>query len=240
MVLGSCKPAKFSYLRNFSAAKFVPEAPKGELVSVKAYYIARGIDYMNIFRIKDHMYQPYRQEYQSKFMKVIIDSTQNKYVVLFKYGSVVFFNIPEEEHVNHLKSIGEVAVNPIFASDQHTENYKIILTENLDKPSMIKNDHVNIRTLDANNITILSTILAQTVALDYHAVAVSNLLDRFTDMNINIRDTGNFHDLRPNELHKLIASNNTIITSVLSEVWLLIVFVCISSFDYLLSLVGNL
>lgn len=196
------------------------EQPKGELVSVKAYYIARGIDFMNIYRIKDHMYQPYRQEYSPKSMKVIIDKDLNKYVVLFKYGSVVFFNVPEEEHINHLKSIGEVAVNPIYVSDQHTENYKVILTENLEKPSMIKNDHVNIRTLDSNNITILSTLLAQTVALDYHAVAVAKLLDRFTAMNISVRETGSFNNLSAKELHKLIANNNTIITSVLSEVGL--------------------
>lgn len=173
---------------------------------------------MNIYRIKDHMYQPYRQEYTPKTMKVVIDSFQNKYVVLFKYGSVVFFNVPEEEHVSHLNAIGEVAVNPIYVSDQHTENYKIILTENLDKPSMIKNDHVNIRTLDANNITILSTILAQTVALDYHAVAVNKMLDKFTAMNMSVIDTGSFGNLSAKELHKLIANNNTIITSVLSEV----------------------
>lgn len=50
-----------------------------------------------------------------------------------------------------------------------TEDYKIMVNKNLDRPSVVKAEHVNIRSLNSNNIAIISTVMAQSVALDYYA-----------------------------------------------------------------------
>lgn len=197
-----------------------PEPSKGIPVSVHAYYIARGIDYMAFnTKLTDNMYKGCKQEYQPKSVTITIDESLNQYVTIFKYGSVVLFNIPEEQHIQHQRQINEVAVTPIAEGLQHNENFKLIVHENLERPSIIKAQHMNIRHLDANNLTIVSTIMAQTVALDYHAVSVNKMLQSFTKMNESVRDTGSFQGLSAKELHKLVALNNTVITSVLAEVF---------------------
>ncbi len=196
-----------------------PEPSKGIPVSIKAYYIARGID---IHRIQGKLYKPYnlaRREYQAKSVTITLNEENNQYISVFKYGSIVFFNIPEDQHVQHLESLkAEAGYIAIPAPLQHTEKYKVIVHGNLDKPSVIKAEHLNIRSLDTNNITIVGTVMAQTVALDYYAVAVDRMLESFMDMNMRIQETGNFSALSTQQLHKLVASNNSVITNVLLKV----------------------
>lgn len=200
-----------------------PEPHKGSQVMVKAFYIARGIDYMAFYtRVKENMYKNCKQEFQPKSMTITIDEAQHQYVTIFKYGSVVFFNIPEEQYIDHVRQINEVATMPISEALRHDEKYKIIVHDNLEKPSIIKAEHLNIRCLDANNLTIVSTIMAQTVAMDYHAQAVDKMLTSFTAMNLKVKDTGSFKDLSAQELHKLVASNNTVFTNIISEVLLML------------------
>jgi hypothetical protein len=94
----------------------------------------------------------------------------------------------------------------------------VIIHGNLDKPSVIKAEHLNIRSLDMNNVVIISTVMAQTVALDYYAESVDRMLDAFIKMNQKIQDTGSVNDLSATSLHKMVAVNNSVITNVLSKV----------------------
>lgn len=192
-----------------------PTAPKGVPVSVKAYYLARGID---ILRVYNNVYRGNRQDFQSKSLTVTINAALNQYISIFTYGPVVLFNIPGEEHLEHLRLIKDAAViSPIADGLQHTENYKVIINDQLDKPSVIKAEHVNIRALDNRNITIVGTVMAQTVSLDYYADTVDRMLESFMQMNFKIEESGNFDALDKKGLYKLVASNNTVITNVLSK-----------------------
>ena len=192
-----------------------PTASKGIPVVVKAYYLARGID---ILRVYNNCWRGNRQEFQSKSLTVTINAEANQYISIFSYGPVVLFNIPAEEHSEHLRLIKDAAViSPIADGLQHTENYKVIIHDALDRPSVIKAEHVNIRALDSKNITIVGTVMAQTVSLDYYADAVDRMLESFMQMNYKIEENGNFDSLDKKGLYKLVASNNTVITNVLSK-----------------------
>jgi uncharacterized Rmd1/YagE family protein len=59
--------------------------------------------------------------------------------------------------------------------------------------------------------------MAQTVALDYYAVLADRLLETFVVMNEKIEGNGNFNTLDNKGLYKLVASNNAVITNVLSK-----------------------
>ena len=74
------------------------------------------------------------------------------------------------------------------------------------------------RSLDRNNIVIIGTVMAQTVALDHYAESVERMRVSFMQMNMKIEQSGNFDLLDKTDLYKLIASNNTVITNVLSKV----------------------
>ena len=191
----------------------IPTPATGIPITVKAYFVARGID---IVRLHSQIYNSNRQEFQAK--TVTLDSSQNQYLSIFKYGSVVFFNVPESQHVEHLSKIRAAAVvTPIDEGLQHTEDYKIYIHNELQQPSVIKATHTNIKTLDSFNLTIIGTVMAQTVALDYYAVAVDRMLESFILMNNTIEKSGSFQSLDNSGLYKLIASNNTIFTNVLSK-----------------------
>ena len=60
--------------------------------------------------------------------------------------------------------------------------------------------------------------MAQTVALDHYAESVERMIVSFMGMNMKIEKTGNFDLLNKKDLYKLVASNNTVITNVLSKV----------------------
>ena len=46
----------------------------------------------------------------------------------------------------------------------------------------MKDDHVIVKQLDLNNVAVISTVMGQTVALDYYYVVVDNMLEIFTQL----------------------------------------------------------
>lgn len=100
---------------------------------------------------------------------------------------------------------------------QHTEKYTVMIDQHLSLPSAVKAEHVNVKELDKNNISIISTVMSQTVALDYYAQLVDRMLESFTKLNINVENTGEFKLMDHKYLHRLVASNNRIFTNVLSQ-----------------------
>lgn len=190
------------------------------VVYVKAYFIARAID---ILKVDTNVYGSSKHAYQSNHVTLNLNNELNQHISVFKFGAVVFFNIPDVQHLEHLRSIKEkglpaISMNNPSIDDERvfTETYKIIIHENLEKPSVIKAEHLNIQNLDAKNLVIVSTVMAQTVALDYYAMLVDDMIKRFMDMNYRIESTGKFSE-QPQQLYQLIASNNVVITTVLSK-----------------------
>jgi len=193
-----------------------PPEEKGTKVAVKAYYLARSIDILRVH--KSASYREKRQDFQSKSLTVTIDAANNQHISIFGYGPVVLFNIPESEHPEHLRLIKEAAaLTPIAEGLQHTDKYKIVIHDQLDRPSVIKATHVNLSSLDSKNLQIVSTVMAQTVSLDYYADKTDRMLESFMKMNNKIEESGNFDALNQTRLYRLVASNNTVITNVLSK-----------------------
>ena len=210
-------PATVAATSKFSSAAAAASlsADQVNVVTVKAYYVARGID---VLRVHSNLYGDNRQQFDTKSVTITIDKNLNQYISIFSYGSCVFFNIPAAQHLEHLRRIRETAISSAIAEGvQHTEDYRVLINDQLEKASVIKAEHVNIRCLDNNNIIIVGTVMAQTVALDYYAVAVERMLENFMRMNMKIEESGNFDLLDKRSLYKLIATNNTVITNVLSK-----------------------
>lgn len=192
--------------------EFVPEPSKGTPVHVKAYFIARSIDVVDL-RCK--MYQSSKHEVQPKSVTIYLNENLNQYISVFDYGSVVFFNVPEESHADHLKMIRTLAKQAVPEAFQHNESYKLLIHENLEMPSVIHAEHLNIRCLDNSNITIVSTLMAQTVAMDYFAATVDRMLEEFSRINMALETTGDIKSMREEDLYRLIASNSGVFTNVL-------------------------
>lgn len=52
---------------------------------------------------------------------------------------------------------------------------------------------VDAQTLDKHNLSIVGTVMAQTVALDHYTVVVDRMLDTFIDINEKIEQSGKFN-----------------------------------------------
>lgn len=198
-----------------------PAASAGVSVLIKAYYIARSIDVRAIPNFSS--YKSSRRVQQAKSVTITLSEELNQYISIFQYGSVVFFNIPEAMHQEHLQRLVSPGIlqEPIIPFDaQLTENYKVIVHQSLEKPSVIKAEHLNIQKLDIKNVEIVGTIMAESVALDYYSTTVDALLSEYIHMNHRIHQTGEIFGYSTKSLHQLIASNNIIITNVLSKMGL--------------------
>ena len=60
--------------------------------------------------------------------------------------------------------------------------------------------------------------MAQAIALEYYAVELDRQLEIFMKMNANIQSSKNFRNMDDQELIKMVASNNIVMTNVLSKV----------------------
>lgn len=198
----------------FSSGASIPEPNSGVVVNIKAYYIARTNEKINLANVE--LQKATRRLALPKVATRVINKDLNQYVCVYHYGSVVFFNVPEASHRELLESMSLLKSIPDL--NQFSEDYKVIVHQNLERPSVIKSEHLNIQSLDEKNLSIVSTIMAQSVALDYYAGNIDSMLSKFIKMNEKIEATGNFDGVKPTELHKLIASNNVILTNVLSRV----------------------
>ncbi len=104
-------------------------------MNVKAYHIARGIDITKARNV----YGQSPDHFHKKSFTITLDAESNQHISVFKYGSVVLFNVPEGQHPEELRKITELAaVSPIAEGLQQTETYKIIIHERLENPSIIK------------------------------------------------------------------------------------------------------
>jgi len=205
---------------NEEKASSRPDILGGTPVEVKAYYLARGIDIMRVFNNPD-LYAKCSQHFDSKSLTITLNETANEYVTVFNYGSVVMFNVPQDKQKEHLDNIKKNAITtPLGASAMITDEYRLMIHPDLEgRPSVVKAAHLNIKKLDTNNITIVATVMSQTVSLDYYADTVDRMLETFMMMNLKVENTGDnaINALDKQQLFRLVASNNTVITNVLSK-----------------------
>lgn len=222
---------KVRYFSNHAASVPTVKAPAAQVpVEVTGYYLARGLDITAILNGTNSsgedvdMYKGHSRIFDKKSVTITIDSVKNEYISIFHYGSVVLFNIPTDEHNHHLDSIrNNSMVTPLTQGDKILkDHYRLILDSKLQGlPKIYKADHLKLRNLDRHSISIIATVLAQTVSLDYYADLVDKMLATFMAMNIRVEHlSGNqkaIEMLDKQLLYRLVASNNTVITNVLSK-----------------------
>ena len=86
---------------------------------------------------------------------------------------------------------------------------------------MLTNDVTILQDLDLQSTTVISTVMAQTVALDHYSNMVDEMLDIFTAFNHSVEKTGQFTAIEKRDLFKLVAQNNAVLIDVLSKLSLL-------------------
>eukprot|EP00658_Telonema_sp_P-2_P025593 TRINITY_DN20305_c0_g1_i1.p1 TRINITY_DN20305_c0_g1~~TRINITY_DN20305_c0_g1_i1.p1 ORF type:complete len:290 (-),score=83.83 TRINITY_DN20305_c0_g1_i1:372-1241(-) len=143
---------------------------------------------------------------------------RSKYMVVFGYGSVVFFNVDVEEdrhrQLNLLKPYCSGLISP------RIEDYGLLVQPSMEEWCAIKHNYVRLQQLDLKNVRVIAGVLGISVAMDYYDTVVEAMLEGFSRMNSEIEKTGT-SSIPKKELFKWVAANNSILTDAVSRLRLL-------------------
>ncbi|CAM9258245.1 unnamed protein product [Chrysoparadoxa australica] len=148
----------------------------------------------------------------------------HKYIVLFDYGSVVFFGLDQSERKEYLRhGIKQYVEGPAITCEEG-EDHMICVKPDMTVPCRIEPECTFLQTLDISYIQVISGIMAQSVALGYYSKVAGTILQTFTDMNSDIQRTGimvNAKEKERRELFKLVAQNNAVLIKIIGKMGLL-------------------
>jgi len=141
-----------------------------------------------------------------------------RYIAIYRFGSVVFFNCTTKESSLLLEQIKKHSVNPIAIGFERREHFEVALQPQLETATgKISADRAMIRELDMNTVGIVSNIMGQTVALDWHNDTVDELLANFSSVNSSVERTGGFTSMERNTLFQVVARNNSLFIDMVGK-----------------------
>jgi uncharacterized Rmd1/YagE family protein len=141
-----------------------------------------------------------------------------RYMVVFKFGSVVFYNVGAKEREECLELTKNFVETPL--SYPMTEDYMVKVSPRLDEWAKLESDHIVLKRLDVNNISVISAVLAQTVALEHYEQKVDAMLEIFSKLNKSTELTGDLN-ISKKRLFSLVAENNNTLTELITKLGLL-------------------
>jgi uncharacterized Rmd1/YagE family protein len=140
-----------------------------------------------------------------------------RYVAIFRFGSVVFFNVSPKEAAALVRDIRRHATDPVLAGSERKENFGVLVGA-AEAPD-VKSDYVQVPDqLDMNGVKVIGHIMAQTVALDAYSDTVDALLANFAKINSTVTRTGSFTAGDKNFLFRTVAQNNSIFIDMISKI----------------------
>lgn len=208
------------------------EVQREYYIPVQAYYIARSLDFKGLLDgpFKGYLSHVVRNNVVFRFPDRTngpapgasgmgaVPFLSERYMVAFQYGSVVFLNFEAREQEKALEDIMP------FCSDHFTEarkdDYGIVLRPSLAGWSEGGQDHIMVKQLDISNIRVITSVLGQSVALEFYAKKVDEMVTTFSDLNRGMEKTGTF-TMKRKKLFQLVAAANTTLADVILKLGLL-------------------
>jgi uncharacterized Rmd1/YagE family protein len=202
---------------------------RDKLLPVSAIHIAQTIDLFPIMStvfarntVKKQMFGKNSVVVQ---MAPLTDLDPPRYVAVFRFGSVVGLNISPRELILLVDEIRSHAREPVLQGYERKE-YFGVMVDSSDLYADIDSEDVNVVTgdycivseLNMTGFAVISSIMAQTVALDTYNDTVDNLLANFTSVNSAVTKTGQLTSTDKNFLFKTIAQNNSIFIDMISKI----------------------
>lgn len=160
-----------------------------------------------------------------------------RYVAVFRFGSVVFFNMSTQESEKLLRAIKQHGTEPVAAGFERKEHFEVVIQQqqqqypphiasvngscmvenSSDSDVVVTGDYCVVEALEMNSVAVISNIMAQTVVLDSYSDVVDELLANFASINAIVTRTGNLTDMEKVNLFRVIAQNNSIMLSLVSK-----------------------
>ncbi|KAL5725877.1 hypothetical protein ACHQM5_008967 [Ranunculus cassubicifolius] len=138
-----------------------------------------------------------------------------RYMVVFQYGSAVLFNVEESEVDSYLNIARNHASG--LLSEMRKDDYAVIEKPLLTEDMQGGPDYIVLKSLDTDGIRIISSVLGQSIALDYFVSQVDGMLEEFTDINRAMEETGTF-TMERKKLFQLVGKANSNLADVIWKV----------------------
>ncbi len=141
------------------------------------------------------------------------------FVAVTGFGSVVFFDLSPRAQASFLAAAAACAVKPLPSAC--VDDLRVAVRPTLPAWSALAADTLSLRALDGNNLRVVSSVLAQSVALAHFESKVDGMLEVFSALNADLERTGGALKLPRERLFQLVAENNNILSDVITKLGLL-------------------
>lgn len=164
--------------------------------------------------------------------KLLENSTlaEEKWVVYFDYGAVVFFNC-EPHLIDKLMDHAQRFCTDTFEIRGHEEELMLVADPMLNKWSILMDHGIQVQKIDHVNVQVIAGVLAQTVALEHYERQVEAILAEFERLNAAVQRDGAYEASfgkkwfgrrkREKEQHhklfEIVATNNTLLIDLVSK-----------------------
>jgi len=196
-------------------------------VRVKSVHAAQTLDVVNVlskvFGAASAM-PPVRHMFGKTSVIVQLapaDSTVSevpRFVAVYRFGSVVFFNMSPRDAGKLLESIKKHGTGAVSSGFERKEHFEVLAQPNFQEmPHVASGDFCVVQTLDMNATAVISNIMAQTVALDSYSDTVDQLLANFASINSTVTQTGTFSQMERSNLFRVVSQNNSIFIDMISK-----------------------
>lgn len=156
-----------------------------KVVSVRAYHIAERL------KLKDvrEKLQYQATEFSNYEMVVQLEGIFS-FMLLYSFGSVVFFNTTDADVEREMGRLKEFR-SP-FEATRTSDHFLVEISDSLQNKVFF--DRVQVRSLTNDSIKIVSLLLAQSTALEYYDILIETLLEQTSKFSRKLQTEGKFLD----------------------------------------------
>ncbi|OMO81101.1 hypothetical protein COLO4_23761 [Corchorus olitorius] len=139
------------------------------------------------------------------------------FMVVFQYGSIVLFNVRENEVESYLKIVEKHASG--LLPEMRKDEYEVREKPTLNTWMQAGLDHITLQFLNIDGIRTIGSVLGQSIALDYYVRQVDGMVAEFTDINRGMEKTGTF-TMDSKKLFQIVGKANSNLADVILKLGL--------------------
>lgn len=161
---------------------------------IRAYHIAERL---KLREVREKL--GYNPKEFSNYEMVVQAPGENAYVLVYNFGSVVFFNVAEHDLEREMARLSEFRT----PSDtmRTSDNFTIEISESGQNKALF--DKLEVKSLTYDSIKLASVLLAQSTALEYYEILIENLLEKTSKYTRRLEKEGRYLE-KSEELLKFI------------------------------------
>ena len=215
-----------------SMSSFIKPGNEHGSYPVIAIQVARSIDLskviLNVFATKGVRKMRERLSVVAQLQPNNTGTTATeaaRFVAVFRFGSVVFFNVSPKEIASLVEEIKNVSTGSLSSGKERRDRFCVhvqppplsytrngvgVDENNNDEVDVVTADYCIVPELNMKSVDVISNIMAQSVALDAYNDKVDKLLADFERINNKVTNEGNLTPVDRDKMFRAVAENNAI------------------------------